>query len=142
MASFNKTVIAPAIPNSFTVNGQPSNRKPRIIFSIRRFRSSMSFAKQRIAIISDAGVISKPDSSVIPFVLGPKPVTILRKERSFTSSTRRHRIKIIVEQCGYHIVRRSDGMKISCKVQIYLFHRKHLGITATCCPPLHAETRS
>ena len=29
-------------------------------------------AKQRIAIISEAGVMSKPDSSVMPLVLGPK----------------------------------------------------------------------
>ena len=34
-------------------------------------------------------------------------------------------IKMVSRQCGYHIVRRSD--ENLCKVQIYLFHRKHLG---------------
>ena len=66
--------------------------KPSRIFSMRRRKSSTSLERQRMAIISEAGVISKPDSCVMPFDLGPSPTTMLRNERSFTSSTRRQRI--------------------------------------------------
>ena len=92
IASFNNTVMAPATPKSFTVKGWSSYVKPNRIFSIRRRRSLTSLERQRIAIISEAGVISKPDSWVIPFDLGPRPTTMLRNERSFTSSTLRQRI--------------------------------------------------
>jgi len=91
-ASLSSTVMAPATPKSFTVKGLLSYVKPKMMFSMRRRRSCTSFDKQRIAMISDAGVMSKPDSWVMPLLLGPKPTTMLRSERSFTSSTLRHKI--------------------------------------------------
>ena len=92
IVAFNNTVMAPATPKSFTVKGWSSYVKPNRMFSIRRRRSLTSLERQRIAIISEAGVISKPDSWVIPLDLGPRPTTMLRNERSFTSSTLRQRI--------------------------------------------------
>ena len=50
----------------------------------------MSVARQRMAMISEAGVMSKPDSVTMPLPAGPRPVTIWRRLRSFTSSTRFH----------------------------------------------------
>ena len=37
---------------------------------------------------------------------------------------------------------RSDGMKISGKMEVNLVHRKHLCISSTGCSPLHPETRT
>ena len=48
-------------------------------------------------------------------------------------------IDIVVQQGGYHIVSRGDGMEITCKVQVYLIHREHLCITASSGTTLHAE---
>ena len=42
--------------------------------------------------ISEAGVMSNPVSVGMPFAEPPSPVTMLRKLRSFTSSTRFHLI--------------------------------------------------
>jgi hypothetical protein len=39
----------------------------------RRFKSSISVAKQRMAMISEATVISKPSSRGIPFKGPPRP---------------------------------------------------------------------
>ena len=89
-ASRNNTVIAPATPRSLTVNGLPSTVYPRSIFSMRRRKSSSSFARHRIAIISEAGVMSNPDSRTMPLALPPIPVTMSRRPRSLTSSTRFH----------------------------------------------------
>jgi len=44
-----------------------------------------------MAIISLAGVMSKPVSWGIPFETPPKPLVMFRNERSFTSSTLRHK---------------------------------------------------
>ena len=63
-------------PISFTVNGLSSNVYPKVMFPIRLFTSSRSFARQSIAIISEAGVMSNPDSRVIPLVFPPSPVTM------------------------------------------------------------------
>ena len=59
---------------------------------MRRFRSSRSEARQRMAMISEAGVMSNPVSVGMPFAGPPKPDTMLRRLRSFTSRTRFHLI--------------------------------------------------
>ena len=61
---------------SFTVNGRPSVVKPSRMFSMRRRRSSKSFDRHRMAMISEAGVMSNPDSLTTPLVLAPRPVTM------------------------------------------------------------------
>ncbi|EJW94714.1 hypothetical protein EVA_17179 [gut metagenome] len=58
------------------------------MFSTRRRKSSMLVDRHKMAINSEAGVMSKPDCRATPFVSGPKPVTTFRNERSFTSNTR------------------------------------------------------
>ena len=85
-ASRSRTVMAPATPRSRTRKGFPSEVMPNRMFSMRRCRSSSLVARQRMAISSEAGVMSKPVSCTTP---SPRsPVTTLRRERSLTSSTR------------------------------------------------------
>ena len=74
-ASLSNTVMAPAMPRSLTVNGSPSVVYARVMFSIRRRRSSRFSARHSIAISSEAGVMSKPDSCVTPLVAPFSPVT-------------------------------------------------------------------
>ena len=61
---------------------------PTKILPSLSLKSSKSFAIQRIAITSDAGVILKPSSRAIPLFDPPKPITICRRLRSFISITR------------------------------------------------------
>ena len=59
---------------------------------MRLRKSSNPVLKQRIAMISEAGVISNPVSEGMPLADPPIPVLIMRKLRSLTSSTLRHNI--------------------------------------------------
>ena len=52
------------------------------------FRSLISLARHRTAMISDATVISYPSSRGIPLVLPPSPSTTFRSWRSFMSTQR------------------------------------------------------
>ncbi|EJX03492.1 hypothetical protein EVA_08404 [gut metagenome] len=89
MASLRSASRAPVHPNSFTVAAEPSGRMPITMRSIRARRSSISVARQRIAMSSEATVISNPPSVGIPLAEPPRPVTMLRSMRSLTSNTRR-----------------------------------------------------
>ena len=64
---------------------------------MRLRRSSRSFARQSMAIISEAGVMSKPDSWGSPFTAGPRQVIICLRERSLTSRTLRQSISFILK---------------------------------------------
>ena len=75
-ASRSRTVMEPATPRSLTVKGLPSEVKPSRMFSMRRRRSASSVARQRMAMISEAGVMSNADSRTTPLVLAPRPVTM------------------------------------------------------------------
>ena len=55
----------------------------------RAFRSSMPAVRHRMAITSQATVMSKPLSRGTPSERLPSPMTMLRRARSFMSSTRR-----------------------------------------------------
>src|ERR687896_438553 len=55
-------------------------------------RSERSRATARIAITSEAAVMSKPVSRTYPFALPPRPTTIERKARSLMSTQRRQEI--------------------------------------------------
>ncbi len=48
----------------------------------------MSFARQKIAMISLAAVITKPSCLGTPWTAPPRPITILRNARSFMSTER------------------------------------------------------
>ena len=58
-ASFNNAAIAPTAFKSLAVTGSRSILYATMIFPKRSFKSAMSFARQRIAMISDATVITK-----------------------------------------------------------------------------------
>ena len=60
IASFNRTVIAPAAPRSSAVTGSPSWEYAAVILPRRLRRSWMSRATARIAITSEAAVMSNP----------------------------------------------------------------------------------
>ena len=59
------------------------------LFDIQTDKSAMEVERQRIAMISDATVMSNPDSRGTPLPGPPRPVVISRKARSFISRTRR-----------------------------------------------------
>ena len=59
MASFNNAAIAPTAFKSAAVTGSPSILYATIIFPSLSFKSRMLLHRQRIAIISDATVITK-----------------------------------------------------------------------------------
>jgi len=63
-----------------------------MIFPRRRFKSSISSAKQRTAIISEATVMTKWSSLTIPSILLPSPTTTFRRTLSFIS---RHLFQMI-----------------------------------------------
>src|SRR5262245_38970436 len=54
----------------------------------RCLRSGIPVARQRIAMTSEAAVMSNPSSRGTPFCGPPSPMTILRRKRSFRSRTR------------------------------------------------------
>ena len=37
-------------------------------------------------------------------------------------------VDVVVKQSRYHVVSRGDGMEVTCKVQVDLVHRQHLGM--------------
>ena len=93
---------------------------------MRRRKSASSAAKQRMAMSSLAGVMSKPACVGMPLTEGPSPVTMLRSERSLTSSTRRQStslspkafrrevlVEVVVEQGRDHVVRGGDGVEVA-----------------------------
>ena len=92
MASFNSAAIAPTACRSFAVTGFPSRSYATMILPRRSLRSSRSVARQRIAMISEATVITKWSSLTKPSVLLPSPTTTFRRTRSFIS---RHRFQTI-----------------------------------------------
>ena len=94
MASFRSAIRAPVAPNSLQVYAEPSRLRPTTKRSRRVRRSSSPSAKQIMAMSSEAAVMSKPVSVGIPLAGPPRPVTILRSMRSFTSRTRRQVISL------------------------------------------------
>ena len=88
-ASRKMTAIAPAQPICSAVTATLSSVYPTTMRPNRARKSSASFDNARIAITSEAAVISKPDCRTTPSSAPPMPITMLRKARSLTSSTRR-----------------------------------------------------
>ena len=95
---------------------------------MRLRRSSVSFARQRIAIISDAGGMSKPDSRGNPVGTWSKSGNnaargaVVHIEHTppddffQAESVRLMLVDIVIQQSGNHIVSGSDGMEISCEM--------------------------
>jgi hypothetical protein len=51
-------------------------------------------------------------------------------------------VQVIVEQSGNHVVCGGNGVKVARKVQVYLLHGQHLGISSTGSTAFHAEART
>src|ERR687898_925752 len=100
----------------------------------RSFRSSRSLARQKIAITSDATVMSKPSSRGNPLATPPSEETTERSARSFMSSTRRH-----ITRRGEQIVGGCDGVEVAGEVQIDLLQRHDRRIAAPRRTALHTE---
>mmetsp|Transcript_15270 Transcript_15270/g.50138 ORF Transcript_15270/g.50138 Transcript_15270/m.50138 type:complete len:387 (+) Transcript_15270:537-1697(+) len=92
IASRIRAVSAPVIPKSSAVTGAPSKSGATTIDPSRRSMSFMPVVIARTAMISDATVMSNPVSLEWPFSVGFCPIVILRRNRSFMSTTRRHEI--------------------------------------------------
>src|SRR5690554_4381527 len=92
MASRSRTVMGPTAPRSAAVAGVSSSRQATTMRPSRRSRSARSSARQRIAITSEAAVISKRASRSVPRgdwpPSSPRPMRTRRRLRSLRSSTR------------------------------------------------------
>ena len=77
---------------SLAVTGRPSVLNPTTISPSRRRRSARLLASDRIAMISEAAVMTKPVSRAGPPSRPPMPVTMRRSARSFMSMARGQRI--------------------------------------------------
>ncbi len=82
--------MAPAAEISLATTGFLSRVWPIWIWPSRRCRSAKSLARQKIAMTSEATVMSKPASRGKPLATPPSEVTMERKARSFMSMPRRH----------------------------------------------------
>ena len=60
--------------------------------------------------------------------------------QTFTGITRL--VDVIVQQCRDHIVGRSNRMEIPRKMQVDVFHRQHLRVSASGSSAFHAEARA
>ena len=92
MASFRSSAIAPVACRSPAVTASPLLLYATTILDRRAFKSSMSVARHRIAMISEATVMSNPLSRITPSPFLPRPTMMWRRERSFISITRFHTI--------------------------------------------------
>ncbi len=88
IASRRSTVIAPATPRSSVVTALPSRFVATTIRPRRARRSNRSFERARIAITSEATVMTYSLSRGIPFSLPPRPMITRRIARSLMSTTR------------------------------------------------------
>ena len=88
-ASRSSAAMAPSAFRSRAVTGTPSRVVPTMIRPSRAWRSSRSVARQKIAMTSEATVMSKPSSRGKPLATPPSELTVLRSARSFMSMPRR-----------------------------------------------------
>ena len=87
IASFRSTVIAPATWRSSAVTGFPSYVEPITILPSLCLRSFRLVVNARMAITSEATVISYPVSLGLPFISPPRPIIMFLKALSLTSTT-------------------------------------------------------
>ena len=117
----------------------------------RRVRSLRSVARQKIAMTSEATVMSKPSSRGKPLATPPSEPTMLRSARSFMSMTRRQVMRrssmpelvapvdVVVDQRGQQVVGGADGVEVAGEVEVDVLHRHDLGIAAAGGAALDAE---
>ena len=87
MASLSNAAIAPCAFKSRAYIGCLSKVNPTKILPSLSFKSDLLAERQRMAMISDAAVISNPVSLGIPFPVPPSPTIVDLNARSFISIT-------------------------------------------------------
>ena len=87
-ASRRTAHMAPAALRSSALIHSPLRLRPITMRPRRLRRSARSVASDMMTMSSLAGVMSKEACRVTPSILAPRPVTIWRRARSLTSSTR------------------------------------------------------
>ena len=149
----SSTAIAPSALRSRAVTGRRSRVWPTTMAPSRRSRSARSVARQRIAITSDAAMMSKPVSRGKPF-LGPPSATVTIAERPVVhvdDAPPRHPpgvdvervapVDVVVDQRREQVVGGGDRVEVAGEVEVDVLHRHHLGVAAAGRPALLAEAR-
>ena len=151
IASLSRTAIEPAQPICSAVTGSPARLYATVIAPSRWRRSGRSRASARIAMTSEAAVMSKPVSRGEPFVAPPRPVMMLRRPRSFMSTQRRQRdrVRVDVELVAVHHVRVEerreqvvggrDRVHVAGEVEVQILHRHDLRVAGAGGAALDAE---
>ncbi len=110
-------------------------------------------ARQRIAMTSLAAVMSKPDSRGIPPWPGPpRPMTILRRARSFMSSARFQKtrpgssvgvaeVEPVVDRGGQQVMSGGDRVEVAGELEVDLVRRGEPASPAAGRPSFAAEDR-
>ena len=152
MASFSSAAIEPAAFTSLERMFFFSRVCPTTILPSRFCRSAKLEARQKIAMTSDATVMSKPSSREKPLETPPSEETIERSARSFMSTTRRQLMRrvssaeriapidVIVDQRGEQVVGGADGVEVAGEMEVDVLHRHDLGVAAAGRAALDAET--
>src|SRR5215510_6432972 len=97
----------------------------------RAFRSSTSLARQKIAMTSDATVMSNPSSRGKPLAAPPSDETIERIAP----------VDVVVDHGSEQVVRRRDRVEVTGEVEVDVLHRNDLSIAAAGRAALHTERR-
>ena len=141
-ASRSSTVSAPATFSSPAAMNVPSARSPTIIRARRALRSARSEARQSTAMISEATVISKPDSRGTPCAGPPRPMhdvaqgPVVHVDHALPGHPPDVEAEgvaledVVVEHGGQQTVCGGHGVKVAGEVEVDLLHRHDLGVAA------------
>src|SRR6266849_1662644 len=135
IASFKRAAIEPAAFRSADRTGWRSRVCPTTILASRRRRSARSVERQKIAITSEATVMSNPSSRAKPLATPPSEETIERNARVETV------IDVVVNERGEQVVGGADRVQITGEMQVDVFHRHDLRIAAAGGAALDAKAR-
>ena len=123
----------------------------RPILPSRRCRSSRSVARQKIAITSEATVMSKPSSRGKPLATPPSEVTICAQrpvvhvDGAAPGDAARIDVElvapidVVVDHRREQIVGGADRVEVAGEMEVDVLHRHDLGIAAAGRAALHAE---
>src|SRR5215208_7168854 len=151
MASFMITAMEPAALRSSAVMGFPSVSFPITMRPSLPLRSCREVASARIAITSDAAVMSEPVSRGTPSALGPAgddvpqgPVVYVHHP-SPRDGVPVHVeevvvvVDVVIHHGGEQVVGSGDRVYVAGQVQIGHLHRHHLAVAAARSAALHPE---
>ncbi len=151
MASLSSAAMEPAAFSSEARMFFFSRVWPTTILPRRFCRSAKFDARQKIAMTSEATVMSKPSSREKPFDTPPSEETIERKravvhvddaapgDAARVEAERIAPIDMIVDQRGEQIIGCADGVEVAGEVEVDVLHRHDLGVAAASRAALHAE---